>query len=64
MWSHTHRNQALTRTSLQTSINEFSEEIKDKLKDFGMVTNMDMSKLNFLKQEVSLRWGKDSEDAE
>uniref|UniRef100_A0A803XM76 Nuclear GTPase, germinal center associated n=1 Tax=Meleagris gallopavo TaxID=9103 RepID=A0A803XM76_MELGA len=54
MFANIFRNQALTRTSLQTSINEFSEEIKDKLKDFGMVTNMDMSKLNFLKQEIDI----------
>lgn len=41
--------------SLQTSINEFSKEVKDKFMDFGKVTNMNRSKLNFLKQEVSLR---------
>ena len=53
MWSYAHRKQALTRASLQTSINVFSKEVKDKFMDFGKVMNLSTSKLSFLEQEVS-----------
>ncbi|XP_042749398.1 nuclear GTPase SLIP-GC-like [Lagopus leucura] len=54
MFANIFRKQALTRISLQTSINEFSKEVKDKFMDFGKVTNMNRSKLNFLEQETDI----------
>ncbi|NXJ09185.1 SLIP GTPase, partial [Odontophorus gujanensis] len=54
MFANIFRKQALTRTSLQSFINEFSKEVKDKFKDFGRITNLNGSKLNFLEQETDV----------
>ncbi|XP_072187057.1 nuclear GTPase SLIP-GC-like [Excalfactoria chinensis] len=54
MFANIFRKQALTRASLQAPINEFSKEVKDKFMDFGKVTNLDRSKLNFLEQETDI----------
>ncbi|XP_015715298.1 nuclear GTPase SLIP-GC-like [Coturnix japonica] len=48
------RKQALTRFSLQASINKFSQEVKNKFEDLEKVTDLNRSKLNFLKQETDI----------
>lgn len=54
MFANIFRKQALTRASLQTSINVFSKEVKDKFMDFGKVMNLSTSKLSFLEQETDI----------
>ncbi|XP_021247509.1 nuclear GTPase SLIP-GC-like [Numida meleagris] len=48
------RTQALTRTSLQMSINEFSKEVKEKFEDVGKTANLNRPKLDFLNQETDI----------